>query len=431
MNNNKLLYFLLILIINNLAMSNIPNMTNGLNNLNNEYDFTAVGWMQFAGSLTRLPIGWINTLADDIKINFVSTTGTDYINFQDVPNKVRRVAENTDKAPGKVSILFEHLWYLWSTPAVYMPASHIKIALSMIEGTSIPEQWVDILNNNFDAVIVPDEHLIKVYSESKVNIPVFFVPLAIDLEPFLEKPLKKYNFNNTPFYFGISAAFCSVKNHELVIKSFAKSFGNNNNIILRIHGRSGDPACINNIRNLIKELNLTNIELIERSLTYSEYIDFMSSLDCYILLSKAEGFSITPREAMALGMPCIISNNTAHKTICNTSLVKAVKSDILEPADYTQIFGCICGNHFNCSVDDAADAMLDVYNYYDVFKAKAIEAREWVKQYTYSNLKNKYLSLIKPKKVILSDKNIVTDDSILTRCPKLYKKYKDIQEQNA
>ena len=61
-----------------------------------------------------------------------------------------------------------------------------------------------------------------------------------------------------------------------------------------------------------------------------KYIEFISTFDCYVNLSKGEGFSIPPRESLALGIPCIISDNTAHKTICDSGLVLPVTSKILQ-----------------------------------------------------------------------------------------------------
>ena len=77
------------------------------------------------------------------------------------------------------------------------------------------------------------------------------------------------------------------------------------------------------LKKQIKQFKLTNVELTEGMLSREENIDFFRDIDCYVLVSKAEGFSITPREALAAGIPCILSNNTAHKTICETGLVYA------------------------------------------------------------------------------------------------------------
>ena len=114
------------------------------------YDVTFVGVLRFNGGMTRLPIGLIDALKDDLSINFISTEPWRKIDFTDVKDEIKQIADDPDKSPGNVSFLLEHPWFVWAKPADYVPESRIKIALSMIESTKIPSQWVDILNNQFD-----------------------------------------------------------------------------------------------------------------------------------------------------------------------------------------------------------------------------------------------------------------------------------------
>lgn len=118
----------------------------------------------------------------------------------------------------------------------------------------------------------------------------------------------------------------------------------------------------------------------------------MKSLDCYVLLSKGEGFSIAPREALALGIPCIITNNTAHKTICNTGFVCNVKCNKKINAYYPW-FGNV-GYQFDCSVDQVCRCLKLMYQNYSNYKVKALKARDWVKSYSYKNLRAKFLEII-------------------------------------
>ena len=62
-----------------------------------------------------------------------------------------------------------------------------------------------------------------------------------------------------------------------------------------------------------------------------------SKISLYLRIGS-EGFSITPREALAMKKPCILSNNTAHKKMCAKKYAYGVKSEIKESA-YYNIFG--------------------------------------------------------------------------------------------
>ena len=74
----------------------------------------------------------------------------------------------------------------------------------------------------------------------------------------------------------------------MLIKAFQNEFGNSPSAVLKIHGRDG---FVKPIKQALKQQGpIKNIEIIDRLLTQKQYIDFMQSLDCYVLLSKGEGF---------------------------------------------------------------------------------------------------------------------------------------------
>lgn len=389
----------------------------------NSYDVTVIGVIKFADGLGRLPIGAIDTLKNKLKMNFITSRHDNYMNLNDVPKSIRSIAKDPNKIAGNISLFFDLPWLTWDSPYKFVPNSPIKIAYSMVESDAVPVKWVEILNTAFDAIVVPDQFLVSVYQKSGITKPVFVMPHGIYIEKFLDQPIKKQK--NKPFVFGNSAGFWQRKNQACIVEAFAQEFGNNQNVILKLHGRLGEKAQKKQIRNIISKYKLTTIEFIDKSLDETEYLNFMRSLDCYVLLSKGEGFSVTPREALALGIPCIISNNTAHKTICDTGFVKEVEANLLAPAYYSHIKE-YAGNDYNCTTEQARKALRDVYDNYEKYLKKAHQGREWVKQYLYKNLKHKYVGLLKPQKIILSDYNSIENNCLITNSTELYNKYINI-----
>ncbi len=393
-----------------------------LDAVNSHYDVTVIGEMQFSESLARFPIILIDTFKDNLKVNFIRTRCAYGLNYDDIPLRVRKIAQNPDKTPGKVALFCDLLWIPRVFPAYTVPQeSPIKIAYSMFESTEIPQQWVTILNHSFDAVVVPDKFLVPVYKRSGVKIPIFVIPYSLYLDEFLEQPLK--DKKNELFTFGVSGTFYPRKNLESLVRAFIREFGNNAQVQLRVHARRKDESEIeSSLENLIKVAGCPNIQLIKKRFNRKEYFSFLSSLDCYVFISKGEGFSITPREALALGIPCILSKNTAHTTICDTGLVRAVPSLIMEPAYYSE-FKKHIGYYFNCKINDVREAMRDVYSNYEHYLSKAVVGRKWVKRYCYRNLKNTFITLVKPKNVILGTCNKIKGNDIITTSSTLYNKY--------
>lgn len=314
------------------------------------------------------------------------------------------------KAPITIYTKFEQ-------PFTLNPDS-INIAYMAWESTKLASHFVNLFNK-FDAIIVPDNFLVDVFESSGVKKPVFVLPLTLNLTPFLATPLKQAP--HKVFTFGCTAAFVKRKNLLFLLEAFNKAFGNNPNVQLIIHGNQ-DFEC-NRLRliNYVKKAQLRNVFIDRSNFDTQELINFYQSLDCYILLSKGEGFSITPREAMSLGIPCILSNNTGHKTICATGLTIPITSNQAERVDSKQMGSY--GYWFNSDFNQTINALYDMYQHYEKHLALAAQRREWTKQYLAQNLKPFYTTLINPQKVILDNINQISTGSIKTTSLALYKKY--------
>lgn len=381
------------------------------------YDLTVVGTVGHADGLARISVGVMDLLKDDLKINCIPT----YINLKDINKDIQNIISKPNKQPGTVSFFSSPLWYS-NDPLLFkkVPKSKIKIAYSMLESTSIPPEWVEILNSKFDAVAVPDHFLVEVYANSGVTIPIFELPLGMYLDDFLLKP--KRQRPSYPFVFGTTVSCDERKNFSLMIQSFAEEFGNVEGVVLKLNSRQGSADYYSD---LIKSLGVSNIIFTHDILNKAQYIEFIDSFDCFINIAKGEGFSLCPREALALGIPCVITNNSSQITICKSGLVRAVPSNILEPTNYWGMFGGQQVGYFSsCYKEDVKLALRDVYTNYPIYLNKSEAGPEWVSQYCWPNLKMKYLNLLKPKKIIHGEANEITDDYLMTNSYKLYKKYK-------
>lgn len=390
-------------------------------------DVTIVGPIKMADGIGRQTAELANSLKEDFEVQIVA----DYIDRTDLPRSVERLLGKPYTEFGRVVVFEESLWYPGAPIERFFgnitQNNQIRIAYSMLESTRIPQEWVMQLNLYFDAVVVPDPFLIEAYRESGVVIPIFELPLGLDLKNFLQAPLKSKA--KSPMVFGNFSAGLDRKNHLLLVKAFAKALGNNPGAVLKINMRQGDPEVIEAISDEIQRQGCSNIQFTQIPLKNDAYLKFMQSIDCYVSLSKGEGFSIQPREAMALGMPVIATDNTGQSTICNSGLIRSVKSAILEPAYYFKSkFNS--GYRFNCELQDAVDAMKDVYLNYESYLGKAAEARQWASQYCYSNeaLAKKYKTLIFPKKVMLGSENKLSEGCLVTDSVELYEKYQKLIE---
>lgn len=439
-------------------------------------DLTLVGYLMPEDGLGKISINILETLGSDVSANIIHTRINSSLIEKSLATIVQTALKNPDNLPGKVAILTDAIQYPGMPFYSHMPQeSLIKIAYSMFETDNLPQSWIDIINHHFDALVVPDPYLQEVYQKSGVKIPAFVVPIPMNLEPYFsvaphrkypftpfinksikQAPVKKllkalhdtfrtnpsskksyclrYRRSNAllaPFIFGDASA---LKNPEVLVEAFSRAFGNNPHVELHLRAAHIDPNARMSLERIVDQYQLTNVKIEDGPLPLHPFIDQLASYDCYVNLSRGEGFSFIPREALALAIPVITTNNTSLSTVCQTGFVRAVASHQVGPPKevYRLTFGSeYVGNQFDCSVEDAMMALLDVYENYENYLVKARKGREWVGQYDCKNakLKQQYMALIKPAKVVLGDKNEIIDGTLITQSQSLYLKYQQINSR--
>lgn len=385
-------------------------------------DVTIVGTVNLASGIRRQPADLIESLKDFLNLNLISIAEDDTTGLSP---EAQEIINNRDFTIGDV-VLYEailpfdngkHRRYIELLRA--QNPNSLFISYSMFEATRIPNIWVTILNRYFDLVVVPDPYHVRIYKNSGVQIPIFVLPIGLNFQKLLQAPL--HEKQNSPFTFGNLSAGLDRKNFPLLINAFKFAFGDREDVHLLINMRSCENRVKKEIDATLEEYDLSNITVSEKCLSRDEYFSALSSFDCYVNLAKAEGYSIQPREAMALGIPVIVSNNSAQTTICNTGLVLEVETPIRQKA-YHDTLKTHIGMNATCTVEDAAKALLEMYENHSHYLKNAQLAREWAATTDFEYLRPFYLSLLSPSKIFIGEENLITPDAILTNSPKLHEK---------
>lgn len=295
-----------------------------------------------------------------------------------IPNHVKVGSKNKYY---DVVILSDAIGYKDWFIADNMPDGKLKICYSMFESSEIPYEWVNYINEKIDIIIVPNKYLFDVYKTSGVNKKIIVLEPGIkDLEDFLS--YKKKKRNNKKFTFTYSSTFLERKNHLNLLKAFFNAFGNSDDFQLILHGRGTEENVFKKIKDFIDFNKITNVKLIIKDLNRQEYISLIAESDCYVAISKGEGFSIPPRESLAAGVPTIVSNNTAQKTLSESDKYIKIESIIVQPADYKLYFGRDVGYYFDIDINELSEKLKEVFNNYDYYFKKAQLDRLWLEFYT-------------------------------------------------
>jgi len=413
----------------------------------------------FCDGLGRIVYGIIDQLGDYFSISYYRTkkqdsSYADYMKFDDPYQVVSKFVHSNSYTDQTVFFHLDSIQnFMRDDFYQSLPSSMIKYAYSMFESTFIPQQAVDKMNNYFDAIIVPDPFHIKVYKDSGVTKPIFCIPTGLYLQKFLERPLPSLQKSN-PFTFMCIATRSTRKNLIKLIDAFQAAFGNNSEYLLKIHakphavGSALEKSYIDYLESLteeelddliesmghtttfleeyIQQNGITNIEISTVMLSEQGYIDYMATADCYVLASLGEGFSNTPREAMALGIPIIVTDNTAQSTIVRSGFGVGVPCNKVIPALYDGIKKTMrTGFHFDCELEALKKALLEMVNNYPHYQLQVAGARQWVRQYDWPQFKDAYFTLFNPQKIILSNEDRIdgVSQTIITQDKIFYEKW--------
>jgi len=186
----------------------------------------------------------------------------------------------------------------------YMNKSDFRIGYTMVENTKIGKRWVEYCNQ-MDALFVPSKFLIDVFSSCGVRKPIKVVKQGINQKKF---PYYKRTKKNK-FIFGTVGYMDDRKNWQDMVSAFGSEFDNNEPVELWIKNNNG--YFINT------RFDDLRIKVINRIYSFEEIQRLYRLFDCYLCPSHAEGSSLTPREAMATGLPTILTNWSGMTEICN------------------------------------------------------------------------------------------------------------------
>jgi glycosyltransferase involved in cell wall biosynthesis len=163
-----------------------------------------------------------------------------------------------------------------------------------------------------------------------VEIPVRVVPHVLDFDEIdrVKPDRRRFGLPEDETIFGFffdSKSVIERKNPLALLHAFRQAFGPHNKKALLVLKASSPEVTPFEFSQLKMAANGLNVIWVTDSLSRSDALTLMKSLDVYVSLHRSEGFGLTMAEAMAMGKPVVASaysGNVDYMTASDACLVR-------------------------------------------------------------------------------------------------------------
>jgi len=240
----------------------------------------------------------------------------------------------------KIRIVNTHLWTanFWGRIAAFLAGVKAIVATEHTTDEKRPEfyHFADRILAHLTECIIAVSTSVREFHQKRSKIPSkkFSVinngidTKAFDIQIDTEEKRKEFGLHSDDFVIGLFGRFVPAKAHEILLEALKDVIIKHSEVKVLFAG-SGPTE--NKIKELTHELNLENNVIFAGF--RKDTPELYKIIDLFVLCSNREGFPITLLEAMAAGVPAIVTdvggNVDIIQNMVNGILIKPGSSSIL------------------------------------------------------------------------------------------------------
>jgi glycosyltransferase involved in cell wall biosynthesis len=254
------------------------------------------------------------------------------------------------------------------------------IGYTMFETTKPPADWVAPMNL-CRRLMVPCKQNKEAFETAGVDVPIDVVPLGVNPDWWTCID-RKAQLRKRPFTFLMAAGITYRKNPVGAAEAFVRAFHHGEDVQLILKTRANAAW---GFRAWIDDLPQDErIKVICKDSTPTEMRQWMWNADAFVFPSHGEGFGLTPLQAMATGLPTIVSDNSGMSEYCNKRYNYPIKCEEVpvppnNEGGYPDEWGDV-GNWWNPDFDRLVGCMREVYEDRRGAYKKGMSSAEWVRE---------------------------------------------------
>jgi glycosyltransferase involved in cell wall biosynthesis len=291
----------------------------------------------------------LQLLAEGINLSLVPYEPDQFSHLVDPRFKKlkRAMQRKTEKA---TDIHVRHQWPLQIEP----PEEGHWVVIQPWEFGSLPKKWVPILKSQVDEIWVPSKYVREIYL--RAGIPpqrVQVIPNGVNSKLFHPQIPKRKLPTSKKFKFLFVGGTIWRKGIDLLLEAYISVFSRKDDVTLVIKDSGGasfyqGQTAQDLIRTIQENCNYPEVLYYSEDLSPTEMGTLYTACNCLVHPYRGEGFGLPIAEAMACGLPVIVTGAGACLDFCqpsNAYLIPAEKVafaekriDHLDTVDFPFIF---------------------------------------------------------------------------------------------
>lgn len=233
--------------------------------------------------------------------------------------RFKLIADRIIQTPSHpVDVHIRHQWPPNFTP----PPSGHWVMIQPWEYGRLPEQWIEPMTNLVDEVWVPSTHVKKSYLASGVPADrVQVIPNGVNVEIFHPEAKRHPLETRKTFKFLFVGGTIWRKGVDVLLEAYRSAFRREDDVVLVIKDMGMDSFYRNQdgggmIRKVQEDPAAPEILYLTAMLSEREMPGLYAACDCLVHPYRGEGFGLPVLEAMACGLPVIVTAGGATDDFC-------------------------------------------------------------------------------------------------------------------
>ncbi len=244
-------------------------------------------------------------------------------------SRCRFIEERMRRLPYRIDVWVRHHW----PPNWQRPNAERFIVIQPWEFGSIPAEWVKAINENVDELWVPSSWVRECYVRDGVDASkVFVVPNGVSDAFFAEAPALSLP-TEKKFRFLFVGGTIPRKGIDILLDGYTRTFTRADDVVLVIKDFGTrtfyrGQNFVEQIRWFQQQPDVPEIVYIGEELDEQQMNGLYRSCHALVHPYRGEGFGLPIAEAMACGLPVIVTGYGAAMDFCNDERAFLIPADV-------------------------------------------------------------------------------------------------------